>query len=242
MLKVVIVDDEPLALEGLSNYVREVDFLNLVGTGENPIELMNLLGETSVDLIFLDIQMPKMNGIDYLKIAKNPPMVILTTAYPSYAIEGYRFNVLDYLLKPILFDRFIQAANKAKDYQQLKLKPTTSSKETAENYFFVKCDHKYEKICFDDILYIQGMQNYVAIYTTKGKYITHLTLKAIENDLHSQLFVRVHKSYIIAVDKVESIESRAIKIQSKSIPLSRNYRESVLKNVVQNRLLGHKNN
>ena len=236
MLNVVIVDDEPLALEGLSNYVREVDFLSLVGTGENPIELMNILGATMVDLVFLDIQMPKMNGIDYLKIAQNRPMVILTTAYPSYAIEGYRLNVLDYLLKPILFDRFIQAAHKAKDYQQLKSQQSTTAQKTPEDYFFVKCDHKYEKIFFDDILYIQGMQNYVAIFTRKGKYITHLTLKNIEANLLPHSFIRVHKSYIVSIPKISSVESQEIRVASKGIPLSRNYKEQVMDKVVKQKL------
>ena len=236
MINAVIIDDEPLAREGLSSYVREVDFLNLVDTVENPVELMSILDKSPVDLIFLDIQMPKMNGIDFLKIIQNPPMVIITTAYPSFALEGFRLNVLDYLLKPITFERFVQAAHKAKEYQQLLNKSSASPLEKSDDYFFVKCDNKYEKIYFDDILYIQGMQNYVAIHTLKGKYITLLNLKNIAENLNSDRFIRVHKSYIIAISKIDSVESHEIKIQSTAIPLSRTYREEVIQRVVDGKL------
>jgi len=236
MIKVAIIDDEPLAREGVSNYVREVDFLELIATCENPIELMHILDQEPVDLIFLDIQTPKMNGIDYLKITQNPPMVIITTAYPSYALEGFRLNVLDYLLKPIMFDRFVQAAHKAKDYYQLLRSKRDQATADKEDYFFVKCDNKYEKIYLDDILYIQGMQNYVAIHTTKGKHLTLLTLKNIEENLDSLRFIRVHKSYIIAIEKIEAVESHEIRIQSTTVPLSRNYREQVIQRVLSGKL------
>jgi len=237
MIRVVIIDDEPLAREGLANYVREVDFLELVTTCENPIALMNILSDELIDLIFLDIQTPKMNGIDYLKITAHPPMVIITTAYPSYALEGFRLNVLDYLLKPIMFDRFVQASYKARDYHKLlRNQYTQDTQEDHDDYFFVKCENKYEKIFFEDILYIQGMQNYVAIYTLKGKYLTLLTLKNIEEKLDPDQFIRIHKSYIIAISKIESIESHEIKIQSAAIPLSRNYRDEVIQKVVHGKL------
>lgn len=237
MINVAIIDDEPLAREGLSNYVREVDFLNLVATVENPVELMAVMDKEPVDLIFLDIQMPKMNGIDFLKIAKDPPMVIITTAYPSYAIEGFRLNVLDYLLKPIMFDRFMQATNKAKEQFQLLQQSTNALEAKAgDDHFFVKCDSKFEKIYFEEILYVQGMQNYVTIYTVKSKYVTLLSLKSIEQNLDSSAFMRVHKSYIVAIAKIDSVESHEIKIQSTAIPLSRNYREEVIKKVVEGKL------
>ncbi|MBW1295220.1 LytR/AlgR family response regulator transcription factor [Aquimarina litoralis] len=232
MIKTVIVDDEPLAREGLSNYAKEVDFLTIIDTCENPLELVEILDSQTVDLIFLDIQMSKMNGIDFLKITKNLPMVIITTAYPSYAIEGFRLNVLDYLLKPITFDRFVQAVQKAKEQFILK----SDKKEVLDSYFFVKCEHKYEKIYFDEILYIQGLQNYVAIHTTKGKHITLLNLKDIEGKLDPLHFMRVHKSYIIAITKIETVVSHEIKIQNTLIPLSRNYRDQVLKTVVEEKL------
>src|SRR6202000_2961042 len=152
MINCVIIDDEPLAREGLASYVREVDFLNLCGVGENPLELLHLIDQQKVDLIFLDIQMPKMNGIEFLKIMQKPPMVVITTAYPSYALEGFQLNVLDYLLKPITFERFVKAAAKARDYHKLL---TNDPSKQAEDYFFIKCGNKYEKIPFDDILYVE---------------------------------------------------------------------------------------
>jgi two-component system LytT family response regulator len=227
MMNCVIIDDEPLAREGLASYVREVDFLNLTGTCENPLELIKLLDHQAIELIFLDIQMPKMNGIDFLKIMQKPPMVIITTAYPSYALEGFQLNVLDYLLKPITFDRFFKSANKAKDYHIT---------ETDENYFFIKCGNKYEKIYFDEILYVEGMQNYVTIFTTKGKYITLLNLKSLEQNLDSKLFIRVHKSYIVSTNKIDGIEGNDIFIGQHRIPISRNYREKVIQQVVANKL------
>jgi len=239
MLNCVIVDDEPLAREGISNYVREIDFLNLKGTCENPVELMKVLAEHRVDLIFLDIQMPKMNGIDFLKIVQKPPMVILTTAYPSYALEGFQLNVLDYLLKPITFDRFFKAANKANDYHRLVSRSSDDEIQKPESdadHFFIKSGSKYEKIHLDDILYIQGMQNYVIIYTSKTKYMALLYLKNLEENLDNKSFIRVHKSYIVSVSKIEGIEGNELFIQSHRIPISRNYREQVIQQVVNKKL------
>ena len=239
MMNCVIIDDEPLAREGIGNYVREIDFLRLVDTCENPVELMKVLDKNPVDLIFLDIQMPKMNGIDFLKIVQKPPLVIITTAFPSYALEGFQLNVLDYLLKPVTFERFFKAANKAKDYCQLIKKSAQSGIQKAEpgaDYFFIKCDNKYEKIHLDDVLYVQGMQNYVVIYTRKGKYLTLLYLKNLEQSLDNKQFIRVHKSYLVSIDKIEAIEGSEIIIQSHRIPISRNYREQVINQIVKNKL------
>ena len=231
----VIIDDEPLAREGRADYVREVDFLHLVATCENPVELMQLLNKQPVDLVFLDIQTPKMSGIDFLKIVQKPPLVIITTAFPTYALEGFQLNVLDYLLKPITFDRFFQSVNKAKEYYQL-VNQAPGKTEKAADYFFIKCGSKYEKIQFDDILYVEGMQNYVTIYTLKGKYVTLLYLKHLEENLDPKDFIRVHKSYIVSIHKIESIEGNEISMQTHRIPMSRNYREEVLQKVVANKL------
>ncbi|NCD72462.1 LytR/AlgR family response regulator transcription factor [Mucilaginibacter agri] len=233
MINCVIVDDEPLAREGLANYVREVDFLNLSGVCENPLELLPLIDKQVADLVFLDIQMPKMNGIEFLKILQKPPMVIITTAYPSYALEGFQLNVLDYLLKPVTFERFFKAAAKAKDYQKLL---TGDSSKQAEDYFFIKCGSKYEKILFDDILYIEGMQNYVSIYTTRGKYITMLSLKSLEEKLPKASFIRAHKSFLAAISKIDGIEGGELFISNSRIPISRNYRDQVITKVVSKRL------
>lgn len=235
----IIVDDEPLAREGLGNYVREVDFLQLAGTCENPLELMKLLDRQPADLIFLDIQMPKMNGIEFLKIMQKPPMVIITTAYPTYALESFQLDVLDYLLKPITFERFFKAASKARDYHRLLTKPASADvikTERPDDYFFIKCGSKYEKVPLDEILFVEGMQNYVNIFTMKGKYVTMLSLKNLEENLAGKAFIRVHKSYIVAINKIDGIEGNEIFIQTSKIPISRNYREQVIGQVVTNRL------
>ena len=239
-LNCVIVDDEPLASEGLAGYVEEVDFLQLTGTCENPLQLMKLMDNQLVDLIFLDIQMPKMTGIDFLKIAQNPPMVILTTAYPDFAVEGFQLNVLDYLLKPIRFNRFYQAAKKALEQYTLKhisAKGSEGTARTPRDSFFVKCGTKFEKIFCDDILFIEGMQNYVTIHTPTERFMTILSLKSLEENLNANLFIRTHKSFIVATDKIQSIDGNEIFIGESRIPIGRNYRDGVMGLLVAKTLL-----
>jgi len=233
LLNCIIVDDEPLAREGLANYVREVDFLQLAGSCEHPLELAALLEQTPVDLIFLDIQMPKMSGTDFLRQLQNPPMVIITTAYPSYALEGFQLNVMDYLLKPITFERFFKAACKARDYHKLLQKPALAG---AQDYFFIKCGSKYEKIFFDDILYVEGMQNYVSIYTDKSKYVTMLPLGNLADKLDESAFIRIHKSFIAAIAKIDGIEGNELFIGGNRIPVSRNFRQQVMERVLSKKL------
>jgi DNA-binding LytR/AlgR family response regulator len=243
MLNCVIVDDEPLAREGLADYVKEIDFLQLAGVCINPVELGKLLGSQKIDLVFMDIQMPKMNGIDFLRILQNPPMVIITTAFSEYALDGFQLNVLDYLLKPITFDRFFKAVARARDYHLLTSRPVGAgaagqpgSLQRGEDFVFIKCSNKFEKIQFSDILYIEALQNYVAIYTTKGKYLTLLYLKNIEQNLDRNAFIRVHKSYIVPIGRIDSIDGNEIRIGTHRIPVSRNYRDQVIRQVVNNNL------
>ncbi len=242
-LNCVIIDDEPLAREGLANYVREVDFLELGGVCENPLELQPIIDRKPVDLIFLDIQMPKMNGIEFLRIMQQPPMVVIVSAYPSYALEGFRLNVLDYLLKPVTFDLFFKAASKARDYRRLLVKDATGQPtvtDADDDYFFIKCGNKYEKIPFAEIFYIEGMENYVNIHTGKGKFMTLLSLKHLEENLAGQSFIRVHKSYIVSIPKIDGIDGNEIFIGAARIPISRNYREVFIANVVSKKLWGRK--
>jgi two-component system, LytTR family, response regulator len=237
MINCVIIDDEPLAREGLASYVREVDFLQLNGVCENPLELFPLIDRQAVDLVFLDIQTPKMNGIEFLKILQKPPMVIITTAYPSYALEGFQLNVLDYLLKPITFERFFKAAAKARDYHRLL---TNEMAGREQDYFFIKCGSKYEKVFFDEILYVESMQNYITIHTTKGKYMTLLSLKSIEEKLPVANFIRVHKSFIAAIGKIDGIEAAELFIGNNRIPISRSYNDLVMERVLNKKLLDKK--
>jgi len=236
MIKCVVIDDEPLARECLVNYIEEVDFLELVGQGSNPMELAKLIEVDKVDLVFLDIQMPIMNGIDFLKMANNLPMAILVTAYPEYALEGYQLDVIDYLLKPVTFNRFFKAATKAKEYYRLKYQQEGEVANAQDDYFFVKCDNKFEKITFSDVLYVQAMQNYVIICTQGQKYITLLNLKNVGQNLDPKSFVKVHKSFIVAVDKVESIEGNELLVHGMRIPISRNYRKEVLDQILGDKL------
>lgn len=239
MLNCAIIDDEPLAREGIGNYVKDISFLHLVESCQNAVDLIEVLGQHPIDLIFLDIQMPKINGVDFLKMFPNPPMVIVTTAFPDYALESFQLNVLDYLLKPIIFERFLMSVNKAKDYHHLIKKANTPNMQESEavaDYFFIKCGTKYEKLRFVDILYVEGMQNYVTIYSIKGKFVTLLNLRSLEKNLDNKSFIRVHKSFIIAIDKIDSIQGNVIFIDSHRIPISRNYREQVIQQVVTAKL------
>lgn len=235
-LKCLVVDDEPLARECITNYIKEVDFLELAGTCNNPVELTATMGKQEVELIFLDIQMPIINGIDFLRMTSKLPIVIITTAYPSYALEGFQLDVLDYLVKPITFNRFLKAVTKARDYQQLLGKPDTTGLQPEADFFFIKCDYMYEKIYFSDILYIEAMQNYVTIHTQKGKHMTLLYLKNIEDKLDKQSFVRVHKSYLVSISKIDSIQNNEIVVGPFRVPISRNYRDEVIERVVNKRL------
>jgi DNA-binding LytR/AlgR family response regulator len=234
-LNCVTIDDEPLARECIVNYINDVDFLKLTGTGSNPVELTRLLDNHKVDLVFLDIQMPVMNGMEYLKMTPNLPMVIITTAYPSYALDGFQMDVLDYLVKPITFNRFFKAVTKAKDYHRL-LAQSTNTADTSTDYFFIKCDYKYERIYFSEILYVEAMQNYVTIYTQKGKYLTLLPLRSVEEKLNVNSFIRVHKSFIVSIPKIEAIENNEAVIGKLRVPISRNYREQVIERVVNSKL------
>ncbi|WP_299433287.1 LytTR family DNA-binding domain-containing protein [uncultured Maribacter sp.] len=237
MMRCIVIDDEPLARECITNYIDQIDTLTCVGTGISALDIPRFLEETEVDLLFLDVQMPLMNGLEYLKSNPNPPLTILTTAFPNYAVDGFNLNVLDYLLKPISFNRFFAAVTKAKRQHQLlqnNEKPWIKKEES--NCFFIKCDGKLEKIYHDDILFVKAMQNYVIVQTTKRKYVSLLFLKNVEENLNSDAFMRVHKSYIVALNKIEGITQHELQIASYKIPLSRNYRKEVIPRIVGDNL------
>ncbi|MDD3507179.1 MAG: LytTR family DNA-binding domain-containing protein [Parabacteroides sp.] len=230
-LKCIITDDEPIARKGLQNYVERIDFLELVGVCEDAIQLNKQLKSQQADLLFLDIEMPYMTGIELLNSLSNPPKVIITSAYAEYAIKGYDLEVSDYLLKPISFDRFLKAVNKV--YDQL----ISSQTPVVQDYLFVKTSLKLEKIRFNDMRFIEGVENYVAIYTSDGKIITHTTLRTILQKLPAERFVQVHKSYLVNIDKIDSIEGNLLGIGKNKIPLSRTYKETALEIILKNKLL-----
>ncbi|MBS1660122.1 MAG: response regulator transcription factor [Bacteroidetes bacterium] len=231
-IKCIITDDEPFARKGLQGYIQQIDFLELKGVCENALELNSLIKQEPVDLLFLDIEMPYMTGIDFLKNLPMPPRVIFTTAYEKYALQGFELEVLDYLLKPIPFERFLKAANKAYDYFKLQ-----RESGAIEDHIFVKADNKLEKILFSDILFAEALENYVAIYTREKKIITHLTLKMLQEKLPAAAFIQPHKSYIAAIDKINSIEGNILHISTYQVPISKYQKEEIMEKIVNSKLL-----
>ena len=232
----IIVDDEPLARKGLKEYVQEINFLHLVGECENANAAEVILKNQKVDLIFLDIEMPRLTGIDFLKSLQQKPIVIFTTAYPQYALQGYELEVLDYLVKPFPFDRFLKACTKAKEFYEIKNSAELNSQKN-DTYFFVRSDNQYEKIFYEELLFAEAMENYVILQTINKRFIAYLTFKAVENHLPANSFIKVHKSFIIASSKIDKITGNQVKIGSYSIPISRVLKEEVMNRVVKDKLL-----
>jgi len=239
----IAVDDEVLALKKIKRYADKIDYLNLLGTFDNALSTFSFLRENHIDLIFLDIQMDEFTGIQLLETIKDPPYVILTTAFDEYALKAYELDVMDYLLKPIPFERFVKAVEKVyarflKDSQlhnkntRLEIVPPQPNKP---DYTFVKSGNKTVKMYFNKILYIEGMRDYLQIHTEDSKIMTLLNFKTIQDLLDPEKFIRVHKSYIVAIDKIDYIENNAIKIRDKLIPVSSSYK------IAFNTLLSKKN-
>jgi len=240
MIRCLIVDDEPLALHILEDYISKIPFLQLVKATTNPIEALTLVQEKLVDLVFLDVQMPELTGIQFLRIANGKAKVILTTAYPQYALEGYELDVIDYLLKPIAFDRFFKSVQKAQgvlqpaaapvqyepaQYQQ----PQQQQNDFLSDFIFVKTEHKIQKVYLNDILFIEGLKDYISIFTPGERIITLQNMKKMEDALPERNFIRVHKSYIVSINKIDSIERSRIFIGDKVIPVGDTYREEFFK-------------
>jgi DNA-binding LytR/AlgR family response regulator len=236
-IKCIIIDDEPLARKGIKEYVQDVDELELVGEFENPVKASALLGQQHVDLIFLDIQMPKISGIEFLKSLQHPPLVIFTTAYPQYAVDGFELNAADYLLKPFSFNRFLKAVMKVKSMISGNLKPEPVNLPSSDDHFFIKTDNRLLKIRFDDILFVEALQNYIAIHTAEKKHITYLTFKSLEETLPADQFLKVHKSYIVSIDKVTSISGNEVTVGQHHIPVSRGLKDEVMDRLLKGKFL-----
>lgn len=229
MLKCLVIDDEPLAIRLLSDYIEKTDGLALLKAFSNPIEALQFAESQRPDLIFLDIQMPELTGIQFMKIANGKYPIILTTAYDHYALDSYEFDVIDYLLKPISLDRFIIAAKKAQERLQAKSVPTSSNTVAPNHpsYIFVKSDYKTLKIDLADILYLEGLGDYVCIHLPGGKKV--LTLEKMKNlaeALPDHNFIRVHKSFLVAIDKIEFIERNRIVINDQRLPIGATYKDA----------------
>jgi DNA-binding LytR/AlgR family response regulator len=221
-IKCIIVDDEPLAISLLESYVQKVPFLELVFSTENPIEALDYIQKNESDLVFLDIQMPELTGINFMKILGDKQKYILTTAYAEYALEGYEHNIVDYLLKPISFDRFYKSALKAQERFA-----TNENKEDV--HFFVKSSGQQYRINFDDVLYVESIKDYVNIKTPKQEYIVLDTLKSMEQQLPESSFVRIHKSFIINLNQIKSLGAKKVTLVSEQeIPIGEIYRMNLL--------------
>jgi DNA-binding LytR/AlgR family response regulator len=240
MIKAILVDDEPLALEIMETYINQIPDIQLIKKCENAFEANEVLKSQEVDLMFLDIQMPQLSGIDFLKTLSNPPCVIFTTAYPDYAVEGFDLNAVDYLLKPISLERFLKAVNKVSEKLSSKKMEHENQPSEAEDFFFVKADKKLVKINFEEILYIEGLKDYVIIRQDTGRVITLQTMKSLEDRLPDSKFKRVHRSYIVNIKKITAILGNMVELMEsgkiKQLPIGKNYRDELLEMINENKL------
>lgn len=229
MIRTIIVDDEPLAIEILETHCASISDLEVVSTFGNAVDASTYLSQNTVDLMLLDIQMPQLTGLDFLRNLNNPPQVIFTTAYSEYAVDGFELNAIDYLLKPISFDRFLKAINK---YRSQLGATSAVSAEEEEDHIFVKADKKLIKVNYDEVLYIEGLKDYVIIRMGDKRVITLQTMKSLDQKLPDSIFMRIHRSYIINVSKIEALVGNMVEItekgEKKHIPVGKNYRETLL--------------
>ena len=236
----ILIDDEPLALDILSDYVEKIPFLHLKYKCTNAFEALEVMQNEKIDLIFCDIQMPNVSGIDFVKSLDPRPMIIFTTAYSEYALEGFDLNVVDYLLKPIPFDRFLKAVNKANELMRLKQlstqgTPVPKTENTLE-YILVKSDYATKKIFLNNILFVEGLKDYLKIFAGDKPILTLNSLKKIEQKLPGNQFVRVHRSYIVALNKIDSIQRNRIIIGDTRIPIGDNYKDHFFSMIEKNNL------
>lgn len=235
-MKCVIIDDEPLAVDLLKDFVSKVDSLELISTFNNAIDAVSFINQNNVDLIFLDIQMPHFSGIEFLNTIEKKPLIIFTTAYSDYAVEGFNLGAVDYLVKPIPFHRFLKAVVRA---QQILIPPTvqtisesTTVPELEQDFMFVRAEYENVKMNFADILFIEGLKDYVKIYTTDNKFtLTLISLIKLENLLSSKGFSRIHRSYIINIKHVKSIQKNKVLISDKRIPISESYKTAFFERI-----------
>ncbi len=227
-IRCLIVDDEPLAINVIVKFLEQVKNTEVVASCENAMEAFSYISDQSVDLLFLDINMPTINGLDFLKSLKSPPLVIITSAYRDYAVDGFELNVLDYLIKPISFQRFLMAMDKVNQVLRGRGPSESAAQldpEKSKSFIFIKVDKRMVKVYLDEILYIESLKDYVRICTVYEDLVTHQNLNGMAKILPSDKFIRIHKSYTIAVNKVKSIEGNCVEIATKLIPMGRNYRK-----------------
>ena len=226
--KCLIIEDEPIAAEILEDYIAQLSYLQLAGKCENAIDAAQVCTTEKIDLIFLDIHLPKIKGLDFLRSLVNPPQVILTTAYHEYALEGYEFNILDYLLKPIEFERFLKSVNK------FHTRMLESGQDNIRKFQYFNVNHKMVKVFLDEILYIESLQEYIKIVTANRSVVTKFQIGEIVESIGSNNLLRVHRSFVVALDKIDAFSSFSIEIKDHTIPIGRNYREQVAQVLSEN--------
>jgi DNA-binding LytR/AlgR family response regulator len=235
----IVVDDEPLARQGMEMNIASIASLQLLGSFSNALAASDFLRKENVDLMFLDINMPELNGLDFLKSLRDAPLVIFTTAYPQYALESYELDAIDYLVKPIRIERFLKAVNKAENHLRLLQQEANNSQveKIEDDFVFIKADRKYFKIYFKDILYIEGLKDYVIIYTGDNKIITSMNVKTIAAQLPVSIFARVSKSYIVNVLHITSFDNELVYIQNNEIPLGQSFKDDFIKQYIDGKIV-----
>ena len=228
-IKCLIVDDEPPAREIIRRYIEQIPTLELIGECGNAIQALGFLQKQRVDLLFLDIRMPQLNGNDFLKTIKNPPKVIFTTAFPEYALEGYELDIVDYLLKPVTFERFLKAVNKVSQSDNLKTEAVPIVEKKNDAFVYFRADRKMVKVMLQDISYIESMKDYVKIVTSNGVIITKQSISSVEAMLPEKNFIRIHRSFIVSLQKIKTFTAELIEIDKTAIPIGKLYRNGVMK-------------
>jgi DNA-binding LytR/AlgR family response regulator len=239
-MKCIIIDDEPLAREGMQMHVKNMPQLQLMGSFSNPLDAALLLQQGSIDLVFLDINMPEMNGLDFVKTLAHTPLIIFATAYPQYALDSYELDAVDYLLKPIRFERFVKAVNKAQNYLDLlqsKDLTTNQIESVSQEFIFIKADRKFFKIYFKDINYIEGLKDYVIIHTAERKVITAMNLKTIFDQLPPTIFARISKSYIVNTAHIVSFDQFSVYLKNAELPIGNTFKDEFFRDYVEAKIV-----
>ena len=227
MIRCIIIEDERLAQDVIKAHLQKSDRFTLVGVYRTAPEAREALENEEVDLIFLDIQLPGMTGLNFLRSLTNPPLVVFTTAYPEYALESYEFNVIDYLLKPVSYERFSKTVDKIMDGKIFKT-PVKETKSLSQEHIFIKSNSKFFRVGFQDIIYIQGMKDYLKIHTPEHIIITHQTMTEMENILPADRFIRIHKSYIVAFPRIRAVFGNSVEMEKDLLPIGPNYKERLM--------------
>jgi len=232
-IKCIIIDDEPLAIKVIKNHLNEFENMELVATFNTPISALPVIESNEIDVIFLDINMPKMSGLDFLRTLTNKPHIVITTAYREYAVESFDLNVLDYLVKPIPFGRFIKAINKVYSRINLERDKLTENSFKEDPYIFLKVDKKLMKIKLNDILYIESLKDYIKVNTILGDYLVHKSMTSISEELPDENFIRIHRSFTIAINKITALEGNSVEIANRRIPIGRNYLQTAKQKILK---------